>query len=50
MRKGRLESEWTGATMRVRVGINLIATILQEVFAMRGISNIGQERPLIDFS
>ena len=43
MRKGRLESEWTGATMRVRVGLNLIATILQEVFAMRGNPNVGQE-------
>jgi hypothetical protein len=40
-----LESEWSSATTtaRVRVGLNLIATILQEVSAMRSIPNIRQE-------
>jgi hypothetical protein len=46
-----LEREWSSATTALaRVGLNLIATMLQEVFAMRGIPNIGHERPLIDLS
>jgi len=40
-----LESEWSGATTtmaRARGSLGLIATILQEVFAMRGIPRIGK--------
>jgi len=45
VRKGGLESQWSGATTtaRARGGLGLIATILQEVFAMRGNPNVGQE-------
>jgi hypothetical protein len=40
-----LESEWSGATTtpRARGDLGPIATIPQEVFAMRGIPNIGQQ-------
>jgi hypothetical protein len=52
MQKGRLESEWSGATTmaRARGGLGLTATILQEGFRMRGNPKGGQERPLIDLS
>jgi hypothetical protein len=43
--KGAIRELRSGATStaRARVSLSLIATILREVFAMRGIPNIGQE-------